>query len=147
MVISEFLAPADVLIDVQASDKTRLLRDLSAHAASALGLGTGVIASALLKREALGSTGVGRGVAIPHARIAELKKPYGVLARLKEPIGFDAVDDHPVDVVFVVLLPVSSEAEQLNALACVARKLHDPSALLAVREAADSAALRRAVTT
>ena len=145
MVIRDLLSPADALVDVQASDKSRLLKDLSAHAASALGLGSGVIASELLKREALGSTGIGGGVAIPHARIADLKKPFGILAHLKEPIEFNAIDDKRVDVVFVLLLPASPGPEQLNALACVARKLRDPSAVLAVREATDSSALFHAV--
>ena len=65
------------------------------------------------------------GVAIPHARIPNLKKPFGILARLRKPIDFDAIDSQPIDLVFFLLLPATSNGEQLNALACVARKFRE----------------------
>lgn len=145
MDIKDFLAPADAMADARAPDKARLLNELSRRAASSLGLGTDLIAGDLLKREALGSTGMGNGVAIPHARFRELKKPFGLLARLRKPIAFDAIDGQPVDIVFLLLLPTESGGEPLNALACVARKLRDPKTLDALRTAKTDGALYRAV--
>jgi PTS system nitrogen regulatory IIA component len=84
---------------------------------------------------------MGEGVAIPHSRIAGLNRPYGILARLRKPIAFDAIDGAPVDVVFFLLLPEGSHGEQLNALAAVARKLRDKSTVKEIRNASSSATL------
>jgi PTS system nitrogen regulatory IIA component len=145
MEIKDLLSPADVMVDVDGSDKARLLKDLSTHAGSALKLKADTITAEISNREALGSTGIGGGVAIPHARISDLKKPFGILARLRKPIEFEAIDGQPVDLVFLLLLPAAREGEQLKALACVARKLRDPTAVREVRSAADSGTLYRAV--
>jgi PTS system nitrogen regulatory IIA component len=147
MDIKDFLSPADVIVDVQASDKVRLLKDLSSRAASTLKLNADTISAEISNREALGSTGIGGGVAIPHARIHDLKKPFGILARLRKPIDFDAIDGEPVDLVFLLLLPADREGEQLNALACVARRLRDPATVCDLRNAADNIALHRATVT
>lgn len=144
MDIKDFLSPADVLIRVSAPDKTRLLQELAARAAQALGLDASLVSVELLKREALGSTGTGEGVAIPHARIADLKKPFGTLIRLQHAIDFDAIDGQPVDIVFLLLLP-QSQGDPLNALASVARKLRDPEAARRLRNADDDAELYRAI--
>ena len=147
MDIKDYLSVTGILIDVPIGDKTRLLKELSTHVAAATGLGPTVVAAEILKREDLGSTGIGNGVAIPHARIEGLKNAHGVLARLREPIAFDAIDERPVDIVFVLLLPESAEGEQFSALACVARKLRDPDTLRGLRGAASSAALYDAMVT
>jgi len=123
MKISDLLSPKGVMIDVRASNKRKLLQELAAKAASSLGLGVDQVAPDLLKREELGSTGVGGGVAIPHARLKDLPRPYGLFARLNQPIEFDAIDGQPVDLVFVLLLPAAEENGQLGALALVARTL------------------------
>jgi nitrogen PTS system EIIA component len=123
MKISDLLSPKDVMIDVRTSNKRKLLQELAAKAASSLGLGVDQVAPDLLKREELGSTGVGGGVAIPHARLKDLQRPYGLFARLNQPIEFDAIDVQPVDLVFVLLLPAAEENGQLGALALVARTL------------------------
>src|SRR5665647_864171 len=125
MEIVEFLSPTEVIVNAGAPDKIRLLADLCCRAASALKLDPGRITADILKREDLGSTGVGGGIAIPHARLVDLKKPFGVLARLKSPIDFDAIDRQPVDIVFLLLLPTTAAGEQLNILALVARRLRD----------------------
>src|ERR1019366_8928383 len=125
MEISDFLAPSDVLVGIRTSDKTRLLEDLCGRAASILKIDADKITAGILKREELASTGMGGGVAIPHARITDVKKPFGLLARLKSAIEFDAIDHQPVDLVFLLLLPTVSAGEQLNALAMVARRLRD----------------------
>jgi PTS system nitrogen regulatory IIA component len=135
MKIPDLLSPADVMIDVRTSDKGLLLRELAAKAASSLKLRIDQVAPLLLKREDLGSTGIGRGVAIPHARLPELHRPFGLLAKLKQPIEFDAIDGQAVDIVFVLLLPAAAENGQLGALALVARTLRPSEVLVRLRRA------------
>ena len=113
--MKDFLSPEHTLIDVGASGKADLLRDLSGRAAVALDVAADRIASELLKRGDLGSTGTGGGVAVPHARMPEVRRPFGILVRLKNPIDFDAIDSRPVDIVFLLLLPVAPEGDQLQA--------------------------------
>jgi len=145
MKISEFLAPSNVLIDVRVSDKAQLIREIAQRAAGPAGLPADAILSALAQREALGSTGLGGGVAIPHARFTELKQPFGLLVRSRKAIAFDAIDGQPVNIVFVLLLPAEKAGEQLNALATVARRLRDRSHLLLLQKAATAAELYAAV--
>jgi len=135
MKISDFLSPNSAIVEVHAADKSQLLRDLAERASSVLQLPAELIASELIKREGLGSTGMGGGIAIPHARFSTLTKPYGVLARLKQPIEFDAIDGRRVDLVFALLLPASAGGEQLGALACVARTLRSESLVAQLRQA------------
>ena len=141
MKISDFLAPSHVQIDLRVSDKTQLIRELAQRAAPAAGLNPETIVAALAQREALGSTGLGGGVAIPHARFAELKQPFGMLVRLRKGLAFDAIDGQPVNVVFLLLLPAEKAGEQLNALATVARKLRDRGQLELLAKARDPSAL------
>jgi nitrogen PTS system EIIA component len=145
MKISDFLSPADIMVDVRASDKSRLLRQLSAQAAARVGLDEEDVSGPIAEREELGSTGVGNGVALPHARLASLKAPFGLLARLRRGIDFEAIDDQPVDVVFLLLLPESADGERLNVLACAARAMRDPEILKRVRTVSDREALFRAM--
>jgi PTS system nitrogen regulatory IIA component len=105
MEIRDFLSSDHILLDLRASDKGRLLRELSALAASELGLDPNDVAEQIDKREELGSTGVGNGVALPHARLNGLESPFGLLARLHQKLDFDAIDGQPVDIVFLLLLP------------------------------------------
>jgi PTS system nitrogen regulatory IIA component len=147
MKISDFLAPADVKIDVASTDKKKLLAELAREAAAKIGIGADCIAAELLKREELGSTGVGGGVAIPHARFQQAKCPCGLLVRLKKPIDYDAVDGKPVDIVSLLLLPEGSGGEQqLGALASIARKLRNPAVTAALRRARDSMDMHRILT-
>jgi nitrogen PTS system EIIA component len=145
MKISDLLSQADVMFDVRATNKRRLLQELAAKAAASLGLNVEQIAPYLLKREELGSTGIGRGVAIPHARLPDLQRPFGVLAKLKQPIEFDAIDGQPVDIVFVLLLPAAAETEALGALALVARALRSPENLVRLRNAKSASELYSAI--
>jgi nitrogen PTS system EIIA component len=146
MRISDFLSPTDVTIDVRASDKVHLLRHLSAQAAADTGLDPDEVSAQIAKREELGSTGVGNGVALPHARLGGLAKPFGLFARLNRGIEFEAIDDQPVDIIFLLLLPSKPEDAQLNALACVARTLRDSATLQRVRGAPDREGLFRVIT-
>ena len=121
-----------VLLD-GAPDKPRLLRELADRAAGALGLDASKLAAALFRREDLGSTGLGGGIAIPHARLAGIPQPFSVLAILRTPIAFDAIDDRPVDIVFLLVAPDSGDA--LKALAGISRILREPSVLERLRNA------------
>ena len=131
-------------MDVSASDKTRLLQKLADQAAGALHLPADRIFRQLSNREELGSTGTGSGIAVPHARIEGVKKPLGILARLKRPMDFDAIDGKPVDLVFLLLLPTTPAGEQLNALASVARRLRNSECLRSLRRAVDCSDLFQA---
>ena len=141
MTIDEILAPEDVLVGLRAATKKTLLDAIAGRAADRLGLAREDILAPLAKREELGSTGVGDGVALPHARMEGIERPFGLLARLRDPVDFDAVDDRPVDLVVLLLLPVGGESRHLNALACVARWLRDPETAAALRGARDATAL------
>jgi nitrogen PTS system EIIA component len=145
MKISDLLSPADVMIDIRTLDKRLLLRELAAKAAPRLKLHIDQVAPLLLKREDLGSTGIGRGVAIPHARLTELDRPFGLLAKLKQPIEFDAIDGQAVDIVFVLLLPAAAENGQLGALALVARTLRPSEVLVGLRRAKTASEIYSAV--
>ena len=144
MNISDFLSQANVELDVRAGDKTHLLRQLSTQAAAELGLNPNEVSTEIAKREELGSTGVGNGVALPHARLRGLKVPFGLFTRLTHAIDFEAIDDQPVDLVFLLLLP--DVFEDAHALACVARTFRDPQTLQRIRAAGDRDALFRAIT-
>ena len=145
MKISDFLSPTDVSLDVRESDKARLLQQLSSQAAAKVGLSANEVCTQIIKREELGSTGVGNGVALPHARLRELTTPFGLFARLRHGIDFEAIDSQPVNIVFLLLLPDGTGASQLNALASVARALRDPETLQRIRSAADRDSLFQAI--
>ena len=133
MQISDFLSQAAVFAETAAANKETLLRDLAAKAALSISLSAEVITSELLKRKSLGSTGIGKGVAIPHARFQDLNSPFGLFAKLKRPIEFDAIDRQKVDLVFVLLLPEAQQNSQITSLALVARKLREAPTLADLR--------------
>lgn len=141
MTIADFLAPADALIGLRAPNKRALIELLARRAAETLAVSANDLLATLLHREELGSTGVGDGIALPHARIEAVRHPHGILARLRDPMAFGAVDDRPVDLVFLLILPAGPSADHLNVLAAVARRLRDPEVAAAMRQARDAAAL------
>src|SRR6266403_1550871 len=145
MKISDLLSPKDVLVDVRTSNKRQLLQEFAVRAADGLGLRVDQVAPYLLKREELGSTGIGRGVAIPHARLPDLQRAYGLLAKLKQPIEFDAIDGQAVDIVFVLLLPAAAESGQIGALALVARALRPLENLVRMRGEKNTSELYSAI--
>lgn len=136
MKISDFLSPTDVTLDVAVADKQKLLLALARR--TAVDVAAEHICAELQKREELGSTGVGGGVALPHARFHQIGRPYGMMVRLRKPIAFDAVDEQPVDLVFLLLLPETANGEQLGALALIARTLRKPETVAGLRAANDS---------
>ncbi len=123
MKLSDVLAPDNVVLDLDASSKGSLLHTLSAIAAKQLGISEAAIFTALNNREKLGSTGIGEGIAIPHAAVPDLKKPFALFARLSKPVDFEAIDDSPVDIIAVLLVPVEKSSTKLNLLAGLARIL------------------------
>ena len=141
MNIGELLTSRRVLTGLRAADKRGVLDALAARAGAELGLDPAALRVALLERERLGSTGVGRGTAIPHARLAGIAAPYGLLARLERAVDFEAIDGRPVDLACLLLLPDGAERGQLGALACVARAFRDEALLAALRRAQDPTAL------
>ena len=125
MEIADLLAPEAVLASVKTQGKKALLQDMAERAAKLTGLPERRIFETLIERERLGSTGMGQGIAIPHGRLAGLPKIVGLFARLETPIAYDAVDDQPVDLVFLLLAPEGAGADHLKALARVSRLLRN----------------------
>lgn len=141
MDIEDLLAPDLVFADFKASSKKQVLQTLSRRWATAKGMDERVAFEKLLDRERLGSTGVGKGVAIPHARIEGIDTITGVFARLSTPVDFDAVDDVPVDLVFMLFAPENAGADHLKALARISRLLRDSAVCDRFRQTSDNAAL------
>jgi len=125
MEITDLLVPDSIVPSLKATCKKQALQELSRRGADATGLSDRRIFDVLLERERLGTTGVGSGIAIPHGKLSELGEVKGVFARLDEPIDFDAIDDEPVDLMFLLLAPEDAGADHLKALARVSRLLRD----------------------
>jgi PTS system nitrogen regulatory IIA component len=134
------LKPESVAI-LDATDKQAVLDALSRTFAQGWGLDAGEVLEQLEERERLGSTGFGRGVAIPHARIGGLQRPVAALLKLRQPIDFAAADGLPVDLVFGLLSPENSGASHLHALAAISRLMRDERVHEALSEAPNEAAL------
>lgn len=126
--------------------KKQALQELSARAAKLCGLAERDIFDALLQRERLASTGLGRGIAIPHAKFKTLKTMLCVFARLAEPVEFESLDNEPVDLIFVLLAPEHASGDHLKALARISRLLRDPAAIERIRTARDAAAIHSVLT-
>jgi PTS system nitrogen regulatory IIA component len=141
MEIADLVKPDHVVANLRATSKKQALQDLARRAATITGQSERAIFSVLMKRERLGTTGVGNGIAIPHGKLPTLDRLYGVFARLEHPIDFDSIDDRPVDLIFLLLAPESSGADHLKALARVSRLLRDKSACEKLRGTDDPEAL------
>ncbi|MBT3371289.1 MAG: PTS IIA-like nitrogen regulatory protein PtsN [Rhodospirillaceae bacterium] len=141
MEMVELLAQDGVVANLKASSKKQALQELSQQAASLTGLHERVIFDVLLQREKLGTTGIGRGIAIPHGKMQELERLHGLFARLPKPIDFDAIDEQPVDLIFLLLAPESAGADHLKALARISRLLRDDAVCEKLRGADDPEAL------
>lgn len=141
MDLGDLINADGVIASLSAKSKKQVLQSLSAHAARLTGLSERDVFDTLLQRERLGSTGVGRGVAIPHGKLAGLKKIAGLFARLDQPVDFEAVDGEPVDLVFLLLAPESAGADHLKALARISRLLREPASIEKLRVLGDESAL------
>lgn len=125
MELNKILSAGAVKVISGVTSKKRLFRDLSDAAVVAYGLDGGVVLDRLLERESLGPTGVGHGVALPHARLAELDHVKGLFILLEKPLDYESVDRQPVDIVFALFAPEDSGVEHLKALALVSRTLRN----------------------
>lgn len=137
MDLTDILSEESVIFCTDAMTKNDLLRQLAARAAALTGKPADVILATIESREALGSTGLGNGIAIPHGKLPGLDGVTAVFARLRQPIEFDAVDDQPVDLVMMLLAPLGSGADHLRALALVARILRTETVLDRLRHSDD----------
>ncbi len=125
MEINELIGPNAVVANLRVTSKKQALQELAKRAAELTGQPERAIFEVLVERERLGTTGVGNGIAIPHGKLADLDRLYGLFARIETPIDFDAIDDQPVDLIFVLLAPETAGADHLKALARVSRLLRD----------------------
>lgn len=141
MNIEDLLVTELVFADFKASSKKQTLQNLSRRWAEVHGVDSRLAMEKLLDRERLGSTGVGKGVAIPHARIEGLGEISGAFAHLNTPVDFDAVDDVPVDLVFMLFVPEDAGADHLKALAKVSRLLRDSQVCDKLRQTTNANAL------
>ncbi|MGJ3260054.1 MAG: PTS IIA-like nitrogen regulatory protein PtsN [Rhodospirillales bacterium] len=125
MELSDLLDSGSIVANLRATSKKQALQELARKAADVTGLDERKIFGVLMDRERLGTTGVGSGIAIPHGKLPELDRLYGIFARLEKPVDFQSIDDRPVDLIFVLLAPEEAGADHLKALARVSRLLRD----------------------
>jgi nitrogen PTS system EIIA component len=143
MTIGEIIGPDRVVVGLRVADKTQLLQELAGRAASALGLDRRAVFEALQARENLGSTGLGKGFALPHARLEALSETFALLVRLARPIDFAAIDERPVDLVILLLSPADGGNHHLATLAALSRPLREAAFVEKLRRVPDAAALHR----
>jgi nitrogen PTS system EIIA component len=146
MEISDLVSPRAVLCGAKASSKKQALQEIAHRAADAYGLDVRGVFEGLVGREKLGSTAMGNGVAIPHARIAGLTSIVGIFAQLDRPVDFEAADGQGVDLVFCLLAPQEAGADHLRALAKVSRLMRDAGVRRKLRETDSEDALYALVT-
>ncbi|MBV8526039.1 MAG: PTS sugar transporter subunit IIA [Acetobacteraceae bacterium] len=133
--MAELIGPGRVILNLRAREKEQLLQELSRLASPLVTLAADQIHQALQKREQLGSTGIGRGIALPHARVDGIEKLFGMFVRLSRPIEFQAIDEKPVDLIFLLLIPPDAGNEHVAALAAISRRLRDPDFTQRLRKA------------
>ncbi|MFD1626533.1 PTS IIA-like nitrogen regulatory protein PtsN [Azospirillum griseum] len=143
----DLITPQAILPHLKAGNKKQALQELARKASELTGQPERTIFDVLLDRERLGTTGVGHGIAIPHGKLSSLDRVHGVFARLERPIDFDAIDEQPVDLVFLLLAPDQSGADHLKALARVSRLLRDQSMCEKLRGAQSGDAIFALLTT
>jgi PTS system nitrogen regulatory IIA component len=146
MEITELLAPDAVIPALKVQSKKQLLQELAERAAAITHIPERRIFETLVERERLGTTGMGQGIAIPHGRLAGLAKITGLFARLDPPIAYEAVDEQPVDLVFLLLAPEGAGADHLKALARVSRLLRNQAICEKLRATTDAQALYALIT-
>ena len=146
MDLTDLLSLDAIIPGLKAVSKKQVIQGIAERAAKVAGLPERAVFDSMLQRERLGSTGVGRGVAIPHSRMENCDHLVGIFARLERPVDFEAIDDMPVDIVFALIAPEGAGADHLKALAKVARVLRDPAIVAKLRASRDQAALYTLLT-
>ena len=136
MELVDLLGQDGVIANLRVTSKKQALQEVAKVAAARAGMEERTVFDVLLERERLGTTGVGHGVAIPHGKLKRLDGLYGVFARLERPVDFDAIDDAPVDLIFLLLAPEDAGAEHLKALARISRLLRNQQVCEKLRNAA-----------
>ena len=146
MDLGDLIKPDAVVANLRSRNKKALLSEISSHAAECLKLNPTAIYEAVWQREMLSSTGIGRGIAIPHARVPQLTAMFGLFGKLEQPLDFGATDDRPVDLVFLLLAPEHSGADHLKALARVSRLMRDTPTLERLRGSKSRSAIYSVLT-
>ncbi len=146
MDLGDLLTKDAVIAGLKAKSKKQAIQEMSSKAAELTGLSEREIFDTLLQRERLGSTGVGNGIAIPHGKLTRLDGLVGLFARLDKPVDFDALDDQPVDLVFLLLAPEGAGADHLKALARIARQLRDSRVTEGLRSSSDASEIYSLLT-
>ncbi|SFE50917.1 PTS sugar transporter subunit IIA [Roseivivax sediminis] len=146
MNVIDLLSPAAVRVISGVSSKKRLMHDIAETAAAAHGVSADRTVEALMERESLGPTGVGHGVALPHARLSGIDRVHGAFILLERPIAFEAVDRQPVDLVFALFAPEEAGVDHLKALALISRTLRDGAFCAKLRANPDPAKLYTILT-
>ena len=146
MITLDTLFPPENVLVLRARDKDAALAELAKRAGALLGVPAAPIGLALAAREALGSTGIGAGIALPHARVSLSATPLALFARLERPISWDSIDQKPVDLVFLLLSPIEPADIHLKVLAMVTRRLRDGQVAAGLRAITDRKALRERLT-
>ncbi|MGO4353686.1 PTS sugar transporter subunit IIA [Rhizobium sp. RAF36] len=135
MNLADIILPEHTFIGVSVSTKWRALQNMAEKAGKAFGVEEQAIIRALETRENLGSTGIGNGIAVPHASIPGMTSPRGLLVRFAQPLDFEAIDDVPTDIAFMLLFGENNRGEYLNVLAAIARRLQSEGVLASMRKA------------
>lgn len=146
MELSKLLAPGAVRVVGQLTSKKRLFHEVGEMVAACYGLSSAVAVDGLQERESLGPTGVGHGIALPHARLLDLDRIVGVFIRLERPLDYESVDRLPVDLIFGLFAPKDSGVDHLKALALVSRTMRDAAVVAKLRANTDPAKLHAILT-
>jgi len=146
MDITDLITLQSVVPRLKVTSKKQALQELAKRASELTGVPERRIFEVLIERERLGTTGVGNGIAIPHGKLANLDRLYGLFARLETPINFEAIDEQPVDLIFLLLAPEQAGADHLKALARISRLLRDRSTCEKLRGSETAEALYALLT-
>ncbi len=141
MALADLLQQDAIIPALKVNSKKQLLQELASRASKLTGVAEREIFDVILQRERLGSTGVGHGVAIPHGKLNSISSISGVFARLETPVDFEALDDEPVDLVFLLLAPEGAGADHLKALSRIARVLRDQELVAKLRQTDSASAI------
>jgi PTS system nitrogen regulatory IIA component len=146
MTLGELIGSNNVIDGLRVADKTQLLQELARRASATLSLDQRVILDALQARESLGSTGLGKGFALPHARLDVLPRFFALFVRLARPIDFASIDGLPVNLMILLLTPANAGNQHLATLAALARPLRNEAFVQQLRQAPDATALHKLLT-
>ncbi|MGI9410513.1 MAG: PTS IIA-like nitrogen regulatory protein PtsN [Hyphomicrobiaceae bacterium] len=146
MDLGDLVTAQGIIPSLKTTTKKQSLQEMAGHAAAMTGIPQREVFDTLLQRERLGSTGLGRGIAVPHVKFRSLTEIVCIFARLDTPIDFEALDDEPVDLIFLLLAPEHASGDHLKALARISRLLREPDVSAQLRSARDRDAILQVLT-